>query len=288
MEPFELNIRGSLRRFDTPQVMGILNVTTDSFYAPSRNCSDKETASRARQIVGEGATIIDIGACSTRPGAEVVSAATEIERLRRALPVVRSEVGDDVLISVDTFRAEVAEVAVGELGADIINDISGSLIDPSMIQTVARLGSPYILTHMRGTPATMQSMTDYGTAGAPAGVVAELSERLALLRAAGVADIIVDPGFGFSKTVAQNYQLLARLPEIGRLLGALPLLAGLSRKTMFWKPLGLTPDDVLPATTAANTLALAGGAAILRVHDVAAARQAVEVYNMTVNAKQNP
>lgn len=253
--------------------MGILNATPDSFYKPSRQ-SGNEIAAAAQAMVAQGADIIDIGAYSSRPGADDVSADEEMERLGAALSQVRG-VSDKVLVSVDTFRAEVAERAVTEYGADIVNDISGGLLDPEMVAVVARLKVPYVLMHMRGTPATMQQMCDYPE-GVTAGVIKELSERINAAALAGIADIIVDPGFGFAKTVEQNYELLCNLPMLADAFMR-PVLVGMSRKSMFTRPMGITADEALPATVAADTIALLGGAAILRVHDVAAAKQCVEV-----------
>lgn len=280
MTTFSLNIRGRLRRFDRPVIMGIINITDDSFYSASRATAEADIAERARKMVSEGAEILDLGACSTRPGAKVVDAAEEGRRLASALKIVREAVGLGCLISVDTFRADVARMAVEECGADIINDISGGDLDAQMAATIARLKVPYIIQHTRGTPATMHTMTDYGSEGVCATVVTELARKAEALHYMGIADLIADPGFGFAKTVEQNYAMLANLAEMIEAI-ALPVLVGLSRKTMFYKPLGCTPADVLPATTAANTLALQAGAAMLRVHDVAAAVQAREVCRLT-------
>lgn len=269
---FSLNIRGRVVEFKRPAVLAIINVTPDSFYAGARN-GDTPAIERA---LAEGADIIDLGACSTRPGAESVSATEEWRRLKPALDAVR-RLSADIPVSIDTFRAEVARRALAE-GADIVNDISGGMLDADMDSVVAEARAPYIIMHMRGTPETMQSLTDYSDAG---GVVADvmtfLGRRIGELSAMGINDIIVDPGFGFAKTAHQNYELLSRLPLVVQTLGR-PLLAGLSRKSMFYRPMGLTPADVLPATCAANLAALQAGAAILRVHDVAAARQIVEVF----------
>lgn len=286
MKPFSLNIRGRLREFDRPVVMGIINITDDSFYSASRVSADGDIASRAGQMVSEGAEILDLGACSTRPGAQVPDAAEEARRLATALKVVREAVGDRCLISVDTFRADVARMAVEEYGADIINDVSGGDLDPRMAETVARLKVPYIIQHMRGTPATMHTMTDYGNDGVCATVVKELSRKAEDLHYMGVSDVIVDPGFGFAKTVEQNYAILANLAEMIETL-ALPMLVGVSRKSMFYKPLDSTAADVLPATTAAHTVALQAGAAILRVHDVAAAVQTREVCRLIKENRNN-
>lgn len=252
--------------------MAIINATPDSFYSGARNGD----AARVEQALSEGADILDIGACSTRPGAPELTADEEWERLAPVLADARRLAGD-VPISIDTFRASVARRAL-DAGADIINDISGGMADPEMDALIAATGTPYIIMHMRGTPATMQSLTDYDSeGGVTAAVMHFLARRIAELEALGVKDIIIDPGFGFAKTVEQNYRLLS---DLGLLTSTLrrPLLAGLSRKSMFYRPLGLTPADVLPATCAANLLALRSGAAILRVHDPAPARQIIDLF----------
>lgn len=274
MTPFTLNIKGTLHEYTRPLVMGILNATPDSFYAGSRAQSDAEIAARAARLAAEGADIIDIGAFSTRPGASEVSADDEKERLDNAVRIVRSVVGPAVPLSVDTFRASVARSAVENCGADIINDVSGGNLDPDMFDTVASLKVPYILMHMRGTVADMMEYTAYEDVTRD--VLSELGDRLQQLALMGVNDVIVDPGFGFSKTLEQNYRLLHDLKLFGLLHR--PLLVGVSRKSMITKLLGISADEALNGTTAINTLALDRGAAILRVHDVAAARQAVEIY----------
>jgi dihydropteroate synthase len=277
MTPFSLNIRGKLCRFERPTVMGILNATPDSFYAGSRAQTDDEIASRASQLAAEGAEFIDVGAYSTRPGAPEVSPDEEAARLLHAIPIVR-QVAPQAIISVDTFRADVAHKAV-EAGADIINDVAGGNLDDAMFDTVADLGVPYILMHMRGTPADMQQYTDY--TDLTRDVLAELGERLQRLALMGVNDIIIDPGFGFSKTLDQNYELLHNL-ELFQLFHR-PVLVGVSRKSMATKLLGITTDQALNATTVINTISLQKGAAILRVHDVKAAREAVEIFCKTLN-----
>lgn len=277
MKPFSLNIRGNLLRVERPMIMGIINVTPDSFWEGSRAADADSIAGRAAAMIADGADIIDLGACSTRPGAETYDAATEEARIAVGVEAVRS-VSADIPLSVDTFRASVARSAV-EHGADIVNDISGGDLDPEMMPTVASLHVPYIMMHMRGTPATMQSMCNYPE-GVVAEVVADLSRKIERFRLAGVADIIADPGLGFAKTVGQNYELLRSTAEIEELLGT-PVLIGLSRKSMLTRPLGITAADALEATTAANTLALVNGAAILRVHDVKAAVEAREIVSLT-------
>lgn len=277
-----LNIRGKLVSYDRPAVAGIINATPDSFFAASRARSAAEAAATARQMLSDGADMLDIGACSTRPGADVPDSATEWQRLRPVLEAVREAVGDSVPVSVDTFRADVARKAVESGLADIINDIGGGTLDPEMHPAVASLGVPYVLMHMRGTPATMQQRCDY-PAGVTAGVIAELQASLDALTLAGVADVIIDPGFGFAKTLGQNYRLLRDLPVVADALRR-PLLAGLSRKSMATRPTGISADEALPATSALNILALLGGADILRVHDVREARQAVVIHSLYAGA----
>ena len=268
-EPVYINAGG--RRFDlsVPCVMGILNVTPDSFYAGSRTMDEADIARRARQIVDEGGGIIDVGAYSSRPGAADVSAAEEMSRLRLALTVVRREC-PGVAVSVDTFRADVARMCVEEYGADIINDISGGEMDADMFATVARLRVPYVLMHMQGTPQDMQQNPVYGDVVRD--VCLYFARKVRQLRDLGAEDIILDPGFGFGKTLEHNYRLLAALDDIRALFG-LSLLAGVSRKSMIFRLLDTTPQDALNGTTAVNTVCLMKGADILRVHDV---RQAVE------------
>lgn len=270
-QDLSINIRGHLLSFRRPWIMGILNVTSDSFYAGCRAGSDEEICTRVRAIRDEGADCIDIGACSTQPGAEPVEADVEQGRLLNAIALVRQE-WPDAVISVDTFRASVARSCI-EAGADIVNDIAGGKLDSEMFDTVAELRVPYILTHMRGTPATMSQMTQYGDVVAD--VISELAYAIRELRQRGVCDIIVDPGFGFAKDVEQNYRLLASLDEICKI--GLPVLVGISRKSMIWRPLGITPAEALPGTIALDSFAMLHGASILRVHDVAAAVQARDV-----------
>lgn len=270
---FSLNLKGRLVEFEHPAVMAIINATPDSFYSGGRNATLRDV----ENALAEGADILDIGAYSTRPGAADVDVENEWMRLHKVLTAVR-KLNTEIPISVDTFRAEIARRALVE-GADMVNDISGGTMDPNMLDVVAESGVPYVVMHMRGTPETMQSLIDYADeGGVVTAVINRLASSVAQLESMGVKDVIVDPGFGFAKTVEQNYALLKNLPLIASAVKR-PLLAGLSRKSMFYKPMGLTPDDVLPATCAANLLALQGGASILRVHDVSAARQVIQVYN---------
>lgn len=276
-KPFSLNLKGRLLQVDQPLVMGILNATPDSFFAESRCMSTNSVASRTEALLSQGVDIIDVGACSTRPGAESVTATEEALRLSAALKAIR-KISPDIPISVDTFRAEIAKMAVEEYGADIINDISGGDLSDEMFRTVAALRVPYIVMHMRGTPETMQTHCNYPN-GVAAGVIAELSSKILELERLGVSDIIVDPGFGFSKTVEQNYTLMNALPALERIFQK-PLLVGISRKSMITKALGITPADALPATTALNLYALQQGASILRVHDVPQAKQSIKLYQL--------
>ena len=272
MQPFTLNLHGRLIEYSRPAVMGVLNITPDSFYSSSRAQTRADIMAAAERLVSDGADMLDLGAYSSRPGAAEVPAEEEMARLDLGIHAVREAVGDDIPISIDTFRADVAEKAIG-WGGDIINDIAGGTLDPEMFATVARLRVPYILMHMRGTPATMQTMTDYGDVVAD--VISELSFKIAELQELGVADIIVDPGFGFAKTLDQNYRLLAHLADFA-ILGR-PVLAGMSRKSMLTRLLGIDAADALTPTAIAGTLALERGAAILRVHDPREAAQSVTI-----------
>ena len=250
---YTININGRLMDLSEPQVMGILNVTPDSFYAASRKQTEQEIAECASRIVAEGGTIIDVGACSTRPGFQEISEAEEMERLRFGLGIVRRELPDGV-ISVDTFRPDVARMAVEEFGVGIINDVSEG--NSRMFRMISRLRVPYILMSQQPTIREM---------------LLSFAEKVQQLRDLGAKDIILDPGFGFGKTLEQNYQIMGELDKL-QVMG-LPLLVGVSRKSMIYKLLGFTPDESLNGTTALNTIALMKGASILRVHDV---KEAVE------------
>lgn len=274
--PFTLNLKGRLNRYDCPQVMGILNITPDSFYSGSRTMCDSEIASRIEAMLEQGANFIDVGAYSSRPGADDVSPEEEISRLRRGMSLLR-KLAPGIPVSIDTFRAGVARAAIEEMGADIINDISGGILDRDMFATVADLRVPYILMHMRGTPATMQQFTDYGDVTAE--VIRDLSEKLRQLRLLGVADVIIDPGFGFSKTLEQNFELMRNLSEFSVL--ECPVLVGISRKSMITRSLGIETSDALAPTVALDAIALTKGAAFIRVHDVKEAVQTVSLFNMT-------
>lgn len=280
-KPFSLNIHGNLVEFTEPQVMGILNVTPDSFYASSRHLDADSIAKQAIGMLDNGVDIIDIGAYSSRPGAQEVCIDEELRRLKLGIETIRKNVSSDILISVDTFRSEVARIAVEEYGADIINDISGGTLDSEMFVTVKNLKVPYILMHMRGTPASMQTMTDY--LDVTTDVITDIAKKISILNDIGVNDIIVDPGFGFAKTVPQNFRLLRHLDLIGQATKR-PLLVGVSRKSMIYKSLDITPEKALNGTTIINTIALLQGASILRVHDVKEAREAVNLVNLTINS----
>lgn len=269
---YTINAGGRLLDLQTPVVMGILNATPDSFYAGSRTQTEAEIAARVHQIVDEGAGIIDVGAYSSRPGADDVPTEEEARRLRHALDIVRRE-APDAIISVDTFRADVAKMCIEEGGAHIINDISGGTLDKNMFRTVARLRVPYILMHIQGEPHTMQQAPHYDNLEQE--VFLFLSQRVDQLHQLGVADIILDPGFGFGKTLAHNYELMNRLEDFREF--DLPLLVGISRKSMIYKLLGTTPAEALGGTITLNTIALMKGAHILRVHDVRAAVETVRI-----------
>lgn len=273
-----LNLRGKLYSLCEPKIMGILNVTPDSFYAESRTSDEEHIAARVQQLMDDGADMIDIGGYSSRPGADDVSPEEEMNRLRRGLRVVR-RLYPEVPISVDTFRADVARMCVEEEGADIINDISGGMMDRQMFRTVARLGVPYILMHMQGTPDTMQQSPHYDNLRRE--VMLYFAERIDRLCQMGVKDIIVDPGFGFGKTLEHNYELFHHLDDFN--LFNLPLLVGISRKSMIYKLLGGTPQTSLNGTTVLNTIALMKGAHILRVHDV---KEAVEAKRIVMKMKE--
>lgn len=273
-----LNLRGKLYSLCEPKIMGILNVTPDSFYAESRTSDEEHIAARVQQLMDDGADMIDIGGYSSRSGADDVSPEEEMNRLRRGLRVVR-RLYPEVPISVDTFRADVARMCVEEEGADIINDISGGMMDRQMFRTVARLGVPYILMHMQGTPDTMQQAPHYENLRRE--VMLYFAERIDRLCQMGAKDIIVDPGFGFGKTLEHNYELFHHLDDFN--LFNLPLLVGISRKSMIYKLLGGTPQTSLNGTTVLNTIALMKGAHILRVHDV---KEAVEAKRIVMKMKE--
>ena len=257
-----LNCKGQLIDLSHPKVMGILNLTPDSFYDGGRYSSDKAILSQVEKMLHDGATFIDLGAYSSRPGADHIS--TD-EELKRMLPVLRMLLTEfpEILLSIDTFRSKVAQMCL-EAGAALINDISAGKLDDQMLPTIAKFKVPYIMMHMRGTPRTMKSHTEYDNLLVD--ILYYFSERISSARALGIIDIIVDPGFGFAKTPHQNYELLSKLNLFQNL--DVPILAGLSRKSMIYKTLGTTSENALNGTTALNMVALMKGANILRVHEV--------------------
>jgi dihydropteroate synthase len=267
-----MQIKGRLIDFNKPLTMGILNITSDSFYSDSRVKEEDALLEKAGKMMEEGAEILDIGAYSTRPGADDVPIEDETENLVWAIEKIAREY-PNAIISADTFRAFVARAAV-QAGAGVINDIGGGNLDADMFATVADLGVPYILMHSRGTPKTMKNLANYEDVVNE--VVLDLSKKINELHLLGVADIIVDPGFGFAKTIEHNFGLLRRLDEL--LILDAPLLVGISRKSMIWKTLGTSPEEALNGTTALNMLALEKGASILRVHDVREAKECVELW----------
>lgn len=274
-----INVKGQLLDLSTPQVMGILNVTPDSFYSASRMQTEQEIAERVQQIIDEGASIIDIGAYSSRSNAVHISPNEEMDRLRMGLKII-NRYHPEAIVSVDTFRAEIAERCVEEYGAAIINDISAGEMDKQMFETVTRLRVPYIMMHMQGTPQNMQQQPHYENLLKE--VFLYFAQKIQQLRDLGMKDIILDPGFGFGKTLEHNYELMEHLEEFR--LFELPLLVGVSRKSMIYKLLGNSPQEALNGTTVLNTVALMKGAHILRVHDV---REAVEAVRIVEKLRTN-
>jgi len=272
VKPRYINTGGKLLDLDTPRVMGILNITPDSFYKGSRYSSDEEILKAAVGMIEDGADILDVGGYSSRPGAEDVSQDEESKRVLKAIKLITREL-PEAIISVDTFRADVAREAITECGAHIINDISGGDADSEMFNLLEKLNVPYIIMHMQGTPLTMQLNPAYDDVVAD--ILRWFGERVYRLHNSGVKDIIIDPGFGFGKTGRHNFELLRRLGDFA--VAELPLMVGVSRKSMIWKTLGITADEALNGTTALNAIALFNGADILRVHDVKEAVQAVRL-----------
>lgn len=270
-----INCKGQLIDLSTPKVMGILNVTPNSFFDGGKYKNESEIRSQVEKMLNDGATFIDIGAYSSKPNADFVS---EAEELQRIVPIVNLilEHFPETLISIDTFRSEVAKACI-ENGAALINDISAGNLDDKMFETIAKYNVPYIMMHMRGTPQTMQTMTNYEN------IVKEIlyyfSEKIAKARSLGINDLILDPGFGFAKTIEQNYEVLQKLDLFSIL--ELPILAGFSRKSMIYKPLHSNAESALNGTTALNTIGLIKGAKILRVHDVKEAMECASLYNLT-------
>lgn len=276
-QQFTINLNGRLYDFREPKVMGIINVTPDSFYSGSRTEDRDSLQVRVERMLADGVDIFDVGGYSSRPGCSDVTADEEYSRLSRGLEVIRS-VASGVPVSVDTFRADVGRRCIGEWGVEIINDVGGGDLDPEMFGMVASEGVAYVLMHIRGNLQTMARMTDYSDVTAE--VISQLAFKLDRLHDLGVADVIVDPGFGFAKTPDQNFTLLRELDEF-RVLDC-PILAGLSRKSMIWKSLGITPAESLNGTTALNMASLLAGADILRVHDVREARECVDLYKKLI------
>ncbi len=272
-----INCKGNLIDLSQPKVMGILNITPNSFYDGGKYKQEIQVLNQVEKMLNEGATFIDVGAYSSKPNAEFVS---EEEELCRLLPIIALLVNQfpDILLSVDTFRSQVAQKSV-EAGVALVNDISAGKLDEEMIETVAKLQVPYIMMHMRGNPKTMQSLTNYED------IVKEMilyfSERIQLARSFGMNDIIIDPGFGFAKTLEQNYEVLQKLELFSTV--ELPLLAGVSRKSMIYRALESSPEEALNGTTVLNTIALQKGAKILRVHDVKEAVECVKLFNKLNN-----
>ena len=271
-----LSPHGRLLSLHRPQVMGILNLTPDSFFAGSRVASERELLLRAETMLAAGAAVLDLGAYSTRPGADDITEEEETRRLLPAIALLRQEF-PQAFLSADTFRAGVAAAAVAA-GADLVNDVGGGTLDTEMFATVGRLRVPYVLMHLRGTPQTMSKLTQYDD-DLVLTLLRYFRDGLVALRQAGAIDVLLDPGFGFAKTAAQSHELLRRLPELQTL--GLPILAGLSRKKMVYSPLGLSPETALNGTTALHMVALQGGARLLRAHDVAEAHQTIQLFSNT-------
>lgn len=272
---YSLNCRGKLINLSTPKIMGILNVTPDSFYDGGKFQTRKEILKKTEQMIEEGASIIDVGAYSSRPGAEHISAEVEIQRLSIALGAIRNSFSD-VIISADTFRSEVALMAVKDYEVDIINDISAGSADKDMLSTIAGLEVPYVMMHIKGTPQNMQKNPTYDNVVEE--IVKYFSEKIQKAKLSGICDIIIDPGFGFGKTLEHNYQILNRLNDFK--IFELPLLVGLSRKSMIYKALNTTPVEALNGTTVLNTIAIMNGANILRVHDVKEAADTIRLCSL--------
>jgi dihydropteroate synthase len=277
--PRYINVGGRLLDLSEPRVMGVINVTPDSFYGGSRVDGEEQLIKTAGEMITDGAAILDVGGYSTRPYAEEVTPREEESRVLKAIRTITREIPDAV-VSVDTFRSAIAVKAVEECGALIINDISGGEADRDMYTVVRKLNVPYIMMHMQGMPGNMQDNPVYSDVVAD--IIRWFGERIVKLQEAGVRDIILDPGFGFGKTIKHNFEILKRFGDFA--VAGLPLLAGISRKSMIWKTLGITPDEALNGTSVLNAFALMGGANILRVHDVREAVQAVRLFEKLKNA----
>ena len=274
-KPKYINAGGKLIDLSVPKVMGIINITPDSFYRGSRVTGEKEIISTAVRMTEEGADILDIGGYSSRPSAEDITAEEEGSRVLNAIRLIRKEL-PGAIVSVDTFRSEIAKTAVNDYGADIINDISGGEADEKMFEVVTQLNVPYIMMHMKGNPRTMQENPEYDDVVAD--ILKWFGSRIVKLQNAGVKDIIIDPGFGFGKTIKHNFEMLQRLGDFA--IAGLPVLVGISRKSMIWKSLSITPSEALNGTSVLHAVALLNGADILRVHDVKEAVQAVKLIEM--------
>ena len=279
-KPKYINVAGKLLDLSIPKIMGVINITPDSFYEGSRMTDEKEILTTAGRMLEEGADIIDIGGYSSRPGAGDVNPEEEKKRVLKAIASVKREF-PAAIISVDTFRAEIAREAVTEFGASIVNDISGGEADKEMSDVIQELNVPYIIMHMQGMPGNMQDNPVY--TDVVSDILVWFSSKIVGLHSAGVKDIIIDPGFGFGKTTGHNFEILHRLGDFA--ICGLPLLVGMSRKSMIWKTLGVTPEEALNGTTVLNTIALMKGADILRVHDVKEAIQVVRLMEMIKNTK---
>ena len=274
---YSINLKGNLIDVSTPVVMGILNITPDSFYSGSRFMAEKDIVEKAEQFIKDGATILDLGGYSSRPGATDISEEIETKRVVNGIKFVLKQI-PDAYISVDTFRSSVAEAALNE-GACMVNDISGGNLDNQMFDLVAKWNVPYILMHMRGTPQTMLKQTEYHNLLLD--IVGDLQKKVKKLNDLGVTDIIVDPGLGFAKNIQQNFLILKNLAYFKVL--EKPLLVGVSRKSMVYKTLGINPEDALNGTTVLNTISLLNGASIIRVHDVKEAVESIKLYNTIYN-----
>lgn len=271
-KPKYINVGGKLLDLEIPKVMGILNITPDSFYKQSRFNTDEEILKAAVRMMEEGADILDVGGYSSRPGAVNITQEEEGKRVLRAIKLIRREL-PEAIISIDTFRADLAKEAVVECGAHIVNDISGGDADTEMFSVIEKLNVPYIMMHMKGDPLTMQKNPVYKDVVAD--ILSWFGERIFRLQSVGVKDIIIDPGFGFGKTADHNFDLLRRLSDFS--IAGLPLMVGVSRKSMVWKTLEISADEALNGTTALNAIALVNGADILRVHDVKEAVQTIKL-----------
>jgi dihydropteroate synthase len=272
---YSLNCRGKLINLSTPKVMGVLNVTPDSFYDGGKFRTKREILKKTDQMIEEGAFIIDVGAYSSRPGADHISVDIEKQRLGFALAAIRTAF-TEIIVSADTFRSQVANIAVRDYEVDIINDITAGKADENMFNTIAELNVPYVMMHIKGTPQNMQKNPTYDNVIEE--IIKYFSEKVQAAKLAGVCDIIIDPGFGFGKTIEHNYQILSRLDDFK--IFELPLLVGLSRKSMIYKPLETNPQGALNGTSVLNTIALMNGANILRVHDVKEAMEAIKLYSL--------